>query len=209
MTMANTDLLENVTETFSEFSQTQQTAFTTCGIDKDEFYRLMALSFKDFDQDRNGGWRSYSYKEGCKAQAAELLKSYQKRQEDQFRQNRSTLRWHTGQVLAATGEYADAINYFKQTYKDNSEYPEWNLYVDGTIAFLEKDKTRLQDARNALALIPVPEELKQARRQFLKSNPDIKMSKNFVEELGNLSVLDRLLNCFDQGYDKAYGKCEH
>lgn len=202
------DLLENTTEYFSDFSQSQQQMFADCDINENEFYRLMGLSFKEFDQDFKGGWRAYSHEDGCKAQAIELLKSYQKRQDVQFRENRSTLRWHTGQVLASTGDYEQAIQYFKQTYKDNSEYPEWNLYVDGTIAFLEKDKPKLKTARDKLAIIPVPEERKAARRQFLKDNPMITMPENFVDEPGNLSVLDKLLRCFDQGYNEAYGKCE-
>ena len=57
---------------------------------------------------------------------------------------------------------------FKRTYKDGDDEKAWNLYVDGTIAFLNKDKPSLQAARDKLAKVPVPEKLKDARRKFLK-----------------------------------------
>ncbi len=208
---------DNVTKTittkitprlFTEYSLDEQDAFKACGVDEAEYYRLMDLSYKDFDQDFKGGWRQISYKEGCHVSAARLLKSYTANSRYEFESNHSTLRWHTGQVLAGSGNYDEALTFFKRTYKEEDGQEDWNLYVEGTIAFLEKDKAALEAARDELATIPVPEKLKEARRKFLKDNPNITMPEGFIDEPGNLSVLDKLIKCFDEPYSVAYGACK-
>ena len=73
---------------------------------------------------------------------------------------------------------------------------------------LQRDRKVLAALRNELAALPVSEEEQAARRQFLEENPNVSMPESFVEEPQNLSVLDRLLRCFDSEYAAAYnGDC--
>lgn len=88
---------------------------------------------------------------------------------------------------------------------ERSADPVWNLYVDGTIAFLTQDRSGLEAATDSLAAIEVSESEKEERRRFLEDNPDITMRDGFVDEPAFLSVLAGLLNCFGQPYSAAYG----
>ena len=193
---------------FDNLSPETQKDFIKCGVDEDEFYRLMALDYRAFDQDFTGGWRLIDDQEDCKQTAINMLDSYTARHEYEYKQQRSTLIWHTGQVLASTGQYEDAIHYFKQTYNTEANHAEWNLYVDGTIAFLNKDKPRLIMLRDKLAVMPVSEKLKAARRKFLKDNPNVTMPDDFVDAHQNLSVMNDFITCFDKPYNIDYGKCK-
>ncbi len=180
-----------------------------CGIDDAEHDRLLRLSQDDFDQDFKGGWRVYSYKEGCKNASAELIKDYILFSQPHPPNSHGILRWHAGQLKAGSGRTKEAIQFFRGTYKDLDDHGEtWNLYVDATIGFLENDKDKVQYVYDRLSAIEVPETLKEQRRQFLKNNPDITMPEGFVDEPQNLSVVRRLLKCFGQPYSEAYGDCE-
>lgn len=194
-------------DTYTDYPEATRVEFQKCDIDEDEFYRLMGLSYRDFDQDFKGGWRAIDYKDGCGPVAAHILKSYLTASKNRFTDHTSSVKWHAGQVLAGIGRYEEARTYFEQTYKSADSLGDWNLYVDGTIAFIKRDKSALIAARDKLAKIPVPEALKNARRQFLKDNPNITMPKGFIDEPGNLSVLNQLITCFDKPYSEAYGKC--
>jgi len=194
-------------DVYADYPLSVRDQFQACGVNEDEFYRLMGLSYKAFDQDFKGGWREVDYKETCQEAAAHLIKSYITLHDYHYKSQRGTLMWHTGQVLAGAGKYDDAIVYFSQTYKSEANQAPWNLYVDGTIAFLQKDKTRLIALRDELAAMPVSEDLKAARRKFLKDNPEINMPDGFIDDPQNLSVMNDLIACFDQPYSKAYGKC--
>ena len=199
---------EETPRLFTEHSAADQDDFKKCGVDRDEYYRLMTLPIEDFDQDFEGGWRTLDYKQGCKGAAARLLKSYLAEYEYTYERQHNQLEWHRGQVLASSGNYDEALAVFKRTYKDGDDEKAWNLYVDGTIAFLKKDKSALQATRDKLAKVPVPEKLKDARRKFLKDNPNITMRDGFIDDPGNLYVLEDFIKCFHESYAVAYGKCE-
>jgi len=192
---------------FSAYSDTVQAEFVKCGVDEDEFYRLIGLTYRDFDQDFKGGWRAISYKEGCKGAAQNMLKSYITYHDYKYKSDRNTLMWHTGQVLAGDDKYDEAVLYFKQTYKMGQHSKEWNLYVEATLAFLSKDKPALITARDTLAAQPVSEELKASRRKFLKQNANVTWPDGFVDEPQNLSVVNNLIRCYEEPYSVAYGKC--
>ena len=126
--VATSNLITEIGEYYGALTETQRQTLSACDVDQKEFRRLMNLNYKSFDQDFVGGWRAVSAVEGCKSAATILLQVYLLRQKTVFEDNRSTLRWHTGQVLAGNGQTEDAIRYFEQTYKpDDEDQVEWNL----------------------------------------------------------------------------------
>jgi hypothetical protein len=67
-------------------------------------------------------------------------------------------------------------------------FKAWNVYVDATIAFLDRDRDALLKARTRLAEIP-PEAGKPNSKPM------------------NLDVVDGLVRCFDRSYRDAYSAC--
>jgi hypothetical protein len=106
----------------------------------------MNMTPKDFDQSPEG-WRALDEKQRY-LEASELILSY-------IRQNRhditgmnpslQVMYFHAGQEYAMAGEkhYENAIECFEYAYMESTK---WNLYVEGTIAFLKRDKTTLIQA---------------------------------------------------------------
>ena len=188
-------------------SDDRKAAFETCGISETEYARLLALPQDKFDQDFTGGWRPYADIEGCKNTTAELIKDYILYSAPYPPRDIGMLRWHAGQMKAATGRYNEAINLFKGTYHRPDDNQDWNIYVDASIAFLEGDKVALQAAYDALAATDVPDHLKAARQKFLDENPNVTMPDGFINQPANLSVVKDLIDCFAQPYSKAYGRC--
>lgn len=179
-----------------------------CGVDQNEFNRLLRLSQGKFDQDFKGGWRAIGYKENCNNAAAEMIKAYILYSEPFPSKRISILRWHAGQTKASAGNYLEAISLFKGTYKSDNEHGvAWNIYVDATIAFLQNDLAALTQAHDSLASLAVTEEEKESRRKFLEQNPNIKMPDGFVDQPDNLATVESLLECFGQPYSEAYGNC--
>src|SRR5690606_36514573 len=111
-----------------------------------------------------------------------------------------TLRWHEGPLRAANGENSAAVELVKQSYQENESSPDpGNVYVDATIAFLQKDGAALLKARRDLAAIPKPEGFDP---RDAGGNPvDVPWPPN-------LHVVDRLVACFSADYSDAYGDCE-
>ncbi|MEQ8434624.1 MAG: hypothetical protein RIA71_10315, partial [Oceanicaulis sp.] len=115
------------------------------------------------------------------------------------------LYWHEGQMRAFAGQTDRAAALFDQARSDD---PAWNLYVDASIAFLRRDRDALEAARATLARLRPSEAEQAARRRFLEENPSITMPDGFVEQPQNLSVVDRLRDCFASAYSQAYtGAC--
>lgn len=155
-----------------------------CGYDR---AAMLALDERAFDQDMTGGWRALSNR-GCELAAADLIRTYR----EAHGASRMTFlsHWHEGQLRAEAGQTQAAIALFARARKT----PEldngfgWNLYVDGSIAFLRRTRPALQAARDHLAALPPPAGLPATVRWPM-----------------NLNVLDGLLRCFDKDYRTAYG----
>ena len=160
---------------------------------------MLALDQADFDQDLSGGWREVSYRAGCELAASDLLRDYRNQKlAAGDKKNLNILYWHEGQMRASAGETDAALELFRQTYKQSQS---WNYYVDGTIAFLENDRSALLAARNALAALPEPDHWDE-------------MVRNTQEKFGfspkwpnNLNVLEGFVICFGKPYSEAYGDC--
>ncbi|MBD8678075.1 hypothetical protein [Sphingomonas sp. CFBP 13720] len=154
---------------------------------------MLALSLKAFDQDMTGGWRMLSLKD-CTLPAADLIRDWR----TAHQATDTILYWHEGQLRAEAGQYAQAIALFRRSYKPADEDAGWgwNLYVDGSIAFLRGDRPELERARAALAVLPPPPELADAR------GPDGKPTT--IQWPMNLNVLDAFRRCWGQSYRAAY-----
>jgi hypothetical protein len=160
-----------------------------CRYDRAE---IMSLSQDRFDQDMAGGWRRLSEK-GCEREAADIIRDWRR----QHGTGRRILTWHEGQLRANIGETGPAIALFRQSYDPPLEDPGlgWNLYVDGSIAFLVGDRTALRSARDRLAVLPRP-------AGFAPVGAD--GTPVAVSWPPNLKVLDGLLRCWGQPYKIAY-----
>ena len=156
---------------------------------------MLALDENAFDQDLTGGWRALSNK-GCELAAADLIAAYRAAHAG----GRSYLSfWHEGQLRADARQTARATALFARARKPAAQDAGWgwNLYVDGSIAFLRRDRPALQRARNRLAALPPPPSLAAMH------GPDGQPVQ--VGWPMNLNVLDGLLRCFDRDYRTAYG----
>lgn len=144
----------------------------------------------EFDQGEDG-WRYLASTEGCEREAAELIQKYLQYSENQLDEDiRPLLRWHRGQLLALSGNYAQAIPEMAASKKRaTADIDGWNLYVEGTIAFLENDRAALDRATF---------DLKALKRPTGYPEGD-------VDWPPNLSILGMLGKCFGSPYKKAYG----
>jgi hypothetical protein len=155
--------------------------------------KMLALDEQAFDQDFTGGWRTLQ-REECWLVAADLIRDFRKANSP----NSKILFWHEGQMRAFAGQTEPAILLFETTREPVNDVFGWNLYVDATIAFLNKDKPALLKARATLAKIPKPQNVdlsfKDAQGRVVKFTwPP------------NINVVDDFIKCFDRPYKEAYG----
>jgi hypothetical protein len=167
---------------------------------------MLALSEDAFDQDLSnggGGWRKIGNTPGCELAAAGLLAAYRETHPG----SDSILAWHEGQMRASAGQSSRAIPLLRAARKDPAKDPAgWNAYVDATVAFLQRDKAALADARQRLAAVPYPADSGMP--------PLVNGTVEFPAEAGrpamkmrwppNIDVVDGLVACFDKPYTAAY-----
>lgn len=153
---------------------------------------LLKLSERAFDQNVTGGWRALANR-GCNREAADLIRRYRLKRRPK---NTNILIWHEAQLRATAQQNRLALALFRQSYRKGDT--AWNLYVDGTIAFLENDRKRLMASRKALIALPKP-----------KTVPNFEMMGQVVKMPWppNLNVLDGFDKCFGQTYREAYENC--
>lgn len=154
---------------------------------------MLALDYRSFDQTPGHGWRALAAR-GCDGQAAELIRKWR----EHHRESRTILFWHEGQSRAFTGDYPAAIALFERARKaPQDDRIFWNLYVDGSVAFLKGDRARLQAARDALAAKSRPEDW-----DAMKGTDGKPLNAPWPV---NLAVLDGFLRCWGKPYREAYG----
>ena len=153
----------------------------------------LLLDERAFDQDMDGGWRPLAARE-CYFEAAELIQKWR----ETHRAEDSTLYWHEGQMRASAGQYPQAISLFEASRHpaDLDRKWGWNLYVDGSIAFLRGDMDALRSARDKLSVLPAPSELKDLK--------DVNGNPSRVAWPMNLHVLDAFIRCWGAPYRVAY-----
>lgn len=152
---------------------------------------MLALDRKAFDQTLpDGGWRRL-YERGCYAEAAELIREWRHEKRD----HASILYTHEGQMRANAGQTGQAIDLLKLVYKAaDQDAAGWNFFMDGTIAFLERDRVALKTAIERLKAIPKPTSLKAVR----EDGTPIKIKWPL-----NLDVLEAFERCWDRSYAEA------
>lgn len=158
---------------------------------------MIALPQQAFDQDMTGGWRELSTR-GCEAEAADLIRDW--RVANKPERNADILFWHEGQLRANLGQSAAAIVLFERARKtvEEDQGMGWNLYVDGSIAFLRRDRAAFDKSHAALAALPKPDD-------FDPRGPDGKPIT--IRWPMNLNVLDGFARCWDKPYKEAYLTC--
>jgi hypothetical protein len=140
-------------------------------IGTEEYQRQMSLSLDDFDQSYEG-FRQYSDDYNL----VKILIPEYIAVNNLSASVSTTLHWHLGQIHAFNGEYVKAINEMKQSKFDGSPV-YWNCYVDGSIAFLERDKNALEENLRIL---------EQQENQM------------------NIEFLEKFVKYFDKPYWEAY-----
>jgi hypothetical protein len=155
---------------------------------------MLALDRQAFDQDMKGGWRVLQDR-GCFAEAAELIREWR----HQKRDHAQILYTHEGQMRAFAGQTEAAVALLRLTYKpmDEDSGFGWNFYMDGTIAFLERDREGLATAIERLRAIPRPTSASMFRADG---------SPIFADWPPNLEVLKALEQCWDKSYAAAYSE---
>lgn len=137
---------------------------------------FLKMDFWQFDQ-RPEGWRSLSNPDGSEDYLAtgKVLDTYYEKKKGLPARQKSLIAFHAGQNYGFSNETETAIARFQKSHEDDQ--PDWNAYVDATIAFLKNDKNSLLEARKKLEIIP---------GQM------------------NLNVVDRLIKNFGKSYFEAY-----
>lgn len=114
-----------------------------------DYSEFLKLSPEEFDQDEEKGWRKLE-KAGKLLEAVKVIKKYLDLNKEKLRvgpvEDRDLeqfMHFHIGQLLALSGQdyYSDAIEHFEQSSIPTQK--GWNFYVDGSIAFLSKNTSRL------------------------------------------------------------------
>jgi hypothetical protein len=157
---------------------------------------MLALDRKAFDQTLpDGGWRSL-YERGCYAEAAELIRTWRHDKRDHARM----LYTHEGQMRAYAGQTEQAIALLELTYKAMDEDGDfgWNFYMDGTIAFLERDRKALDTAIARLEAVPRPQ---QSPRMVDAQGKSVE-----IIWPPNMNVLRAFERCWERTYLEAFEK---
>jgi hypothetical protein len=156
---------------------------------------MMALDERGFDQTMSGGWRTLA-DAGCDAQAADLIADWRSNHPANPR-TAGLLQWHEGQLRANAGQTARAIMLFEAARKPAEEDAGfgWNLYVDGSVAFLRRDLVGLDAARAKLAALPRP-------AGYAPIGADGK-PRAYAWPM-NLNILDGFVACWNRPYKQAY-----
>ena len=162
---------------------------TDCSYDREA---MLALDYDSFDQDLTGGWRLLTER-GCDAEAAELIREWRYVN----RSNVGVLYWHEGQMRAFAGQTEEALELLQLGYKSpflDGDFG-FNHYVDGTIAFLIRDREMFDAALASLQAVPVPEEA-------FYTTPEGEVRQ--MDWPPNLSVMQAMGRCWDKSYREAY-----
>jgi hypothetical protein len=155
-----------------------------CSLSREDKVENAKLTFDDFDQKGviSSTWRQLSNRK-CEIQAIEAAEDYLIHGQVTREGERHNIIFHIGQSLAMANKYEEAALMMASsknpTQQVNSEQ-DWNTYVDGTWAFLKRDRVSLENFRE----------------QLLKTT-------GYGNNI-NTAVLTGLLNCFDQPYSIAY-----
>ena len=178
-------------------SPTDRSSDERCAFDK---AAMLALDEQSFDQDvaNGGGWRRIASNKECELVAADLIAEY--RQVHSI--SSPLLFWHEGQLRAFSGQYAQAIALFQNSYKPEEQDFGWNAYADATIAFLQGDQQKVDQALVRLKSTPAPPGETLRDGQLEMTQPD--GTKFKMPWPLNVDVVQGLQRCMGKPYRDAY-----
>lgn len=134
-------------------------------------------SYFEFDQREGEGFRRLD-KSGCPYEAGLLIDIYL----TDHPEYGTILSWHAAQMFAKAGHYETAIARARTALVQTEPVGfRWNDYVEGTVAFLNRDVASLRRHRDRLA----------------------EAATEFPNNEANLRVLNRLLSNFEKSYAEA------
>lgn len=111
---------------------------------------MLDASYDAFDQSMDAGWRPVMDR-GCYETAAALIQAYAARNRARLDgEQRRTLSFHIGQVLAFGGQEARAAPHFEAARGGDIE---WAAYVESQLAFVRRDRNAFEAARAAYARV--------------------------------------------------------
>ena len=183
-------------------AQPPQKSAAECGADPPNPY--LKLSPAEFDQTIGKGWRVVGDKEGCEQAGADLIATYR---DEVMAQHIAGLNGHEAQLRASAGDFPKAAELYRRKLtfskaqaaetQDNSDV----VYIEATIAYLERDRAALETKRAELAALPKPDWYDATATNYLKTNPKVAASLAWPR---NLNIVDGLIACFDKPYREAY-----
>jgi hypothetical protein len=149
-----------------------------CSLSAAQREALLQQSYAAFDEASEApSWRAL-LRSGCEREAVALLEDYGTRNASKLTlDQRLELNFHIGQTLAFGGHDAEALPYFERAHAAGAS-AEWNAYVDATIAFLRKDRARLDEMRRRYQNDPAHDPMR-------------------------VKIIDGLLKCLDRPYAQA------
>lgn len=158
-----------------------------CKLTPEEKAANAKLSFDDFDQTGTlpSTWRALMNRD-CPGRAAEAADDYLVNGPPQTPEHKSDILFHEAQALAIMGDNAQASRLVSAAIPpDRSGHGDldWTTYLEGTWAFLVKDRATLDAAMAKMMAEPG--------------------ETNRVDA----NVLRGLQMCFDKDYDTAYNDC--
>jgi len=110
-----------------------------CAIAPERQQAMISAGYDAFDLGASDdlSWRPVMNR-GCYETAAGLIVHYLERNDVQLNdEQRRTLNFHAGQVLAFGGEDAKSVRYFERSLGGSTE---WNAYAEATLAFMRHDR---------------------------------------------------------------------
>ena len=121
---------------------------TACGSDEQPDY--LELSYDEFDQSPDSGWRLLAQREDFAA-AAVMIETYLAGKSGLIEAQRGYLHFHAGQLWALDGQYPKAIELIKRAPVNPmpADFPQtFNALAVGTLAFLEGRMDGVRSARD-------------------------------------------------------------
>jgi len=146
-----------------------------CKVSSSDQRDMLAADYASFDQSINDprSWRLIMGR-GCYETAAGIIDAYLQQNRNLTDDQRRTLNFHAGQVLAFGGKDDSAAPYFTKAEGGDAQ---WSAYVAATLSFVKKDRS---DFDNAYA-------------QYVQAAP----------KSPRIAVLDSLKAYFDKPYATA------
>jgi hypothetical protein len=114
---------------------------------------LLGLSYEEFDQDADGGWRLLARERKC-SQAARLIERYAAARSDELdAYKKSSLAFHAAQMYGMANFRTEAIRKLEETRSLFPSGPNEG-YVLGLLSYWKKDLAALASAKALVQKLP-------------------------------------------------------